>query len=750
MSAAMSAEPHVHSHSHHPPPAADAARDPVCGMSVDPVKTPHHADHAGESYFFCSAGCRQKFVADPAKYLAPKPAPAPSGAVWTCPMHPEVRQSAPGPCPICGMALEPLEPAAGDNPELAAMSRRFWVSLGLSLPVAALGMFAEHARFAPWLEFALATPVVLWGGAPFFARAWSSIRSLRLNMFTLIGLGTGIAYLDSVASLAIPTLPAYFEAAAVIVTLVLLGQVLELKARARTGNAIRALLDLAPKTARRIARDGGEADVPLAEVKPADLLRVRPGEKVPVDGIVEDGHGAVDEALLTGEAMPVAKGPGDTVTAGTINGSGSFVMRAQRVGSDTLLAQIVALVASAQRSRAPIQSLADRVSAWFVPAVAVVAVVTFLVWWLAAAAPALGLVNAVAVLIIACPCALGLATPMAVMVGTGRGARSGILVRNAEALQLFERVDTLAFDKTGTLTEGKPRLVAIDAEPGFTEDEVLGLAAAVERGSEHPLAAALIAAAGARGLVLAEARDFRSVAGEGVAALVAGRNVAVGNRRFLQSAGVTVRDIAAEGQTVILVAIDGKLAGFLALADPVKPNAAATVAALKAAGLRLVMLTGDRREAAEAVACALALDDYVAELSPQQKAETVRRLAAEGRTVAMAGDGVNDAPALAAASVGIAMGTGADVALESAAITLLRGDLSAILRARHLSRATMRNIRENLFLAFVFNALAVPIAAGVLYPVTGLLLSPMIASAAMSASSLAVVGNALRLGRVRL
>ena len=752
MSAAAS-----HHHSHLP---SGGVRDPVCGMSVDPATAQHRAEHAGETYVFCGRGCREKFVADPAKYLsarpapAPVPAPAPRGTIWTCPMHPEVRQDAPGPCPICGMALEPLEPAAaGDNPELAAMSRRFWVSLVLTVPVAALGMFGAHVPFASWIEFTFATPVVLWGGAPFFARAWTSIKTRRLNMFTLIGLGTGIAYLDSVASLALPTLPAYFEAAAVIVTLVLLGQVLELKARAQTGNAIRALLDLAPKTARRISQAGGEADVPLAEVRHGDLLRVRPGEKVPVDGSVVEGQSAVDEAMLTGEAMPVGKAPDDTVTAGTINGSGSFVLRAERVGSDTLLAQIVALVAAAQRSRAPIQSLADRVSAWFVPTVALIAILTFLVWWLAASAPALGLVNAVAVLIIACPCALGLATPMAVMVGTGRGARSGILVRNAEALQLFERVDTLAIDKTGTLTEGKPRLVAIHAEPGFTEDEMLGFAAAVERASEHPLAAAVTAAARARGLAIAEAHDFRSVAGEGVAAVVAGRNVRVGNRRFLQAAGVAAGDDqAAEqaAQTVIMVAIDGKQAGFLAHADPVKPNAAATVAALREAGLRLVMLTGDRRGAAAAVARAVAIADFAAELSPQQKAEAVRRLAAEGHTVAMAGDGVNDAPALAAAAVGIAMGTGADVALESAAITLLRGDLSAILRARHLSRATMRNIRENLFLAFVFNAIAVPIAAGVLYPATGLLLNPMIASAAMSASSLAVVGNALRLGRVRL
>ncbi len=732
-------------HHHHADPVAGAARDPVCGMSVDPDKTPHRAAHDGEDYFFCGNGCRQKFVADPQKYLAPKPtlAAPPKTAVWTCPMHPEVRQSAPGPCPLCGMALEPLEPAAGaPNPELAEMSRRFWVSLVLTLPVAALGMVAAPWPPAPWIEFVLATPVVLWGGAPFFQRAWASIKTRHLNMFTLIGLGTGIAYLDSVASLVLP-LPSYFEAASVIVTLVLLGQVLELKARQKTGDAIRALLDLAPKSARRIG-ESGEADVPLAEVNPGDRLRVRPGEKVPVDGVVLDGHSAVDEAMLTGEAMPVVKKNGDKVVAGTLNGSGSFAMRAERVGSATLLAQIVALVAAAQRTRAPIQSLADSVSAWFVPAVAAIAAVTFIAWWVVAGSPALGLVNAVAVLIIACPCALGLATPLAVMVGTGRGARAGILVRNAEALQLLERVDVLAFDKTGTLTEGRPRLVAISAAPGFSEDEVLALAAAVERGSEHPLAAAMIEAARARGLVLAEAHDFRSVAGEGVAANVAGRSVLVGNRRYLEAAGVVAEDGA------VLVAVGAKYAGSLTLADPVKANAAATAAALRAAGLRLVMLTGDRREAAAEVARAVGIDEFHAELSPQQKAEAVRRLAAEGRKVAMAGDGVNDAPALAVASVGIARGTGADVALESAGVTLLKGDLAALLRARRLSRATMRNIRENLFLAFVFNALAVPVAAGVLYPVTGLLLSPMIASAAMSASSLAVVGNALRLSRAKL
>jgi P-type Cu+ transporter len=758
----MSADTHIHAHTH--------ARDPVCGMSVDPATARHRTHSAGEDYYFCSRFCLEKFTADPDKYRAPRaappaPAPAPAHATWTCPMHPQVRAVAPGPCPICGMALEPLEPneAGADNPELAAMTRRFWVSLALSLPVAALGMTGVGGRGAAWIELALATPVVLWGGAPFFARAWASLLGLHLNMFTLIGLGTGIAYLESVAGFFAPGLfppsfrahdgsvPLYFEAAAVVVTLVLLGQMLELKARAETGGAIRALLDLAPKTARRIAADGSERDVALAEVAKGDFLRVRPGEKIPVDGKIEDGHGAVDEAMLTGEPMPVAKAAGDTVAAGTINGSGSFVMRAERVGRDTLLAQIVALVASAQRSRAPIQSLADKVSAWFVPAVVAMACATFIAWWLAGV-PALGFVNAVAVLIIACPCALGLATPIAVMVGTGRGARAGVLVRNAEALQRLERVDTLAIDKTGTLTEGRPRVVAVHAEAGFGENELLRVAASVERGSEHPLGAAVIAAAAARGLALAPSSDFSSVAGEGVAATVEGRRVAIGNRRFLQALGAApgaeARDEA--GRTIVLIAIDARHAGTIALADPIKATAAAALAALVADGLRVVMLTGDGSAAAAAVAGALGIGEVSAGLSPQGKEDAIKRLAAAGRRVAMAGDGVNDAPALACADVGIAMGTGADVALESAAVTLLKGDLGGILRARHLSRAVMANIRQNLVLAFAFNALAIPIAAGALYPATGLLLNPMIASAAMSASSLAVVANALRLRRVRL
>ena len=742
-------------------------------MSVDPATAKHRLEHDGHRHYFCSRGCLDKFAAAPAKYLEPHPAPSapvPAGMIWTCPMHPEVQRAAPGPCPICGMALEPMTPAAatGDNPELAVMSRRFWVCLALAVPVAAIGMLGLMGRLFGWIEFALATPVVLWGGAPFFARAWASLVHRSLNMFTLIGLGTGIAYLYSLVAFFAPELfppsfggqdgaiPVYFEAASIIVTLVLLGQMLELKARAQTGNAIRALLDLAPKTARRIGSGGSERDVALDQIMLGDRLRVRPGEKVPVDGIVEDGGSAVDEAMLTGEAMPVAKGPGDRVTGGTLNASGSFVMRAERVGSATLLAQIVALVAAAQRSRAPIQTIADRVSAWFVPAVAAIAALTFMVWALIGA-PGLGLVNAVAVLIIACPCALGLATPMAIMVGTGRGARAGVLVREADALQRLEQVDTLCIDKTGTLTEGKPRVETVVAAPGFDENNMLRLAAAVERASEHPLAAAIIAAAEARGLAIATAQGFASSTGKGVAASVEGRQVAVGTASFLAASGAApdalgprVEALRASGETVIFVAIDGKAAGLLGLADPIKSSAAATLAALRAEGLRIVMLTGDGASTAAAVARTLGLDEFAAELLPELKADAVRRLMQQGRTVAMAGDGVNDAPALAAAAVGIAMGTGADVALESAAITLLKGDLAGILRARRLSRAIMRNIRQNLGLAFLFNALAIPVAAGVLYPATGLLLNPMIASAAMSLSSVSVIGNALRLRRLKL
>jgi len=768
-------------HHHHAAPAPEdkggaKVKDLVCGMSVDPAKTPHRATHQGQDYFFCGAKCREKFLADPEKYLAPAPsappaaAPAPAGTIWTCPMHPEIRRDAPGPCPICGMALEPLhpEPASAPNPELADMTRRFWIGLVFAVPVAVLAMAGEYL---PVVQLVLATPVVLWAGWPFFVRGWASIVHRSPNMFTLIALGTGIAYLDSVVATLFPGLfpaafasmhgavPVYFEAAAVITVLVLLGQVLELRARAATGAAIRALLDLAPKMARRIAPDGSEADIPLEHVGRGDRLRVRPGEKVPVDGIVTEGASAVDESMITGEPMPVDKAPGDKVTGATLNTTGSFVMRAERIGSETLLAQIVALVAKAQRSRAPIQSLADRVAAWFVPAVVFVAILTAFAWSFFGPAPALAfaLVNAVAVLIIACPCALGLATPMSIMVGTGRGARAGVLFRDAEALQLLSEIDTLLVDKTGTLTEGKPRLAAVGAASGSDEREVLRLAASLERQSEHPLSAAIVKGARERALTLAEAHDFRAITGKGVTGTVDGKTVAVGNFALLESLGigadalpVEAKERRQQGETVMFVASDGKLAGFIAVADPVKASTPAAIAALRRDGVRVIMATGDNRATGLAVAQRLGIDDVEAELLPAHKAAIVEKYRTEGRKVAMAGDGVNDAPALAAATVGIAMGTGADVALESAGVTLVKGDLDGILRARHLSRAVMRNIKQNLFFAFVFNSLAVPIAAGVLYPVWGLLLNPMIASAAMSMSSVTVITNALRLRRTKL
>jgi Cu+-exporting ATPase len=768
-------------------------RDPVCGMRVDPASATHSAEHAGQSYFFCSRGCRDKFVADPDKYVggaaaheaavkrpAPGalPEPGASEVLWTCPMHPEIVRNAPGACPICGMALEPMTPTAADavNPELADMTRRFWVGVALSVPLVAI-LTAEHLGrpFLPegwsrWVQFLLATPVVLWGGAPFFERGWASLVARRLNMFTLIALGTGVAWAYSVVAAVAPGIfPAsfrtpeggvelYFEAAAVIVTLVLLGQVLELRARSQTSSAIRALLDLAPKRARLVRENGSEEDIDLARVVPGDRLRVRPGEKVPVDGVVVEGHSAVDESMISGEPVPVEKAPGDKVTGATVNGTGGFVMRAERVGRETLLSQIVAMVAAAQRSRAPIQSLVDTISAWFIPAVILVAVLAFVAWsiWGPPPAMAFALVNAVAVLIIACPCALGLATPMSIMVGTGRGARAGVLVRNAEALELTEKVATLVVDKTGTLTEGRPRLVGIEALPGFGEDELLRLVATLERGSEHPLAAAIVAGAAEKGLKLGEAGEFRSKTGKGVVGTVEGRRVAAGNRALLEELGVDPGDLPQraeaqrqEGRTVMLLAVDDLAAGLVAVADPIKESAAAAIEALREDGIRVVMLTGDSRTTAEAVARRLGIDRVRAEVLPDQKAAEVKRLQAEGK-VAMAGDGINDAPALAQADVGIAMGTGADVAMESAAVTLLKGDLQGIVRARRLSRATMRNIRENLFFAFIFNALAVPIAAGVLYPVSGLLLNPMIASAAMSLSSVLVIGNALRLRGVRL
>ena len=756
-------------------------RDPVCGMKVDP----HHAKggtlhHDGHEYAFCNLRCREKFAADPGEFLHPKPARQPAAAEYFCPMHPEVVATAPGDCPLCGMALEPREVLAEESsPELKDMTRRFWTSLVFAVPVFLLGMSdlipgmpVQHAlghRLA-WIEFLLATPAVLWSGWPLFQRAWISLRTMHPNMFTLIGVGAGVAYAFSVvATIAPALLPAsvgghgeptiYFEPAAVIVSLVLLGQVLELRARSRTRGALQALLGLAPKTARRLLEDGAERDVPLAEVKHGDRLRVRPGEKVPVDGLVLEGSSSVDESMVTGEPMPVEKGPGDKVTGATLNGTGSFVVRAERVGSETLLAQIVRMVSEAQRTRAPIQGLADKVSAWFVPTVFAVAVATFAAWMLVGPEPRFGhaLVNAVAVLIIACPCALGLATPMSIMVGTGRGAAAGVLIRNAEALETMEKVDTLVVDKTGTLTEGKPRLVAIQPLGGFAEGDLLALAASIERASEHPLGHAIVQGALERGVVLQPVSDFRSITGKGIAGKAGNRSVAVGNAALLAELGVDAagllhpaEQLRADGQTVMFVAVNGKPAGLLGVADPVKPSTAEALRTLREEGVRVVMLTGDSRTTAEAVARKLGIEEFEADVLPARKGEVVKRLRDQGRIVAMAGDGINDAPALAAADVGIAMGTGTDVAMESAGITLVKGDLRGIVRARRLSRAAMRNIRQNLFFAFAYNTLGVPIAAGVLYPIFGLLLSPMIASAAMSLSSVSVISNALRLRSVHI
>ena len=767
-------------HGHAAHDAWDAARDPVCGMSVDPAGARYRSEYAGTTYFFCGARCLERFAAAPERFVgASKPAPAAvqgmvQGALWTCPMHPEIVRDAPGSCPICGMALEPMIPAAGaeENPELADMTRRFWASFALSAPLLAVAMlWHAPSPSVVWLQLALATPVVLWGGAPFFRRGWESVVNRSLNMFTLIALGTGVAYLYSLAAALAPGIfpasfrtsgggvPLYFEAAAVITTLVLLGQVLELRARSQTSGAIRALLDLAPKRARLVRDDGSDADIALEAVMPGQRLRVRPGEKVPVDGVVLDGTSAIDEAMISGEPLPVEKVAGDRVTGATLNTTGSFVMRAERVGGDTLLAQIVAMVAAAQRSRAPIQRLVDIVAGWFVPAVIAVAVVAFVAWALFGPPPAMGfaLLNAVAVLIIACPCALGLATPMAIMVGTGRGARLGVLVRNAEALELMEKLDTLVIDKTGTLTEGRPVLSEVVALGDAAPDELLRLAASLERASEHPLAAAIARGAEMRGLALAAPSDFRSQTGKGAVGRVDGRKIAVGNAALMASLGIDAAALAEraeplrrEGQGVVLVAIDGKPAGLIAVADPIKANAGEALAALRDEGIRVVMVSGDSRVTAEAVARQLGIDEVIAEVLPDQKAAAVKRLQDAGRFVGMAGDGINDAPALAQAQIGIAMGSGADVAMESAQVTLVKGDLQGIVRARRLSRATMRNIRQNLFFAFVFNALAVPIAAGAFYPLFGLLLNPMIASAAMSLSSLTVVSNALRLRRTPL
>ncbi|MCH8154267.1 MAG: copper-translocating P-type ATPase [Proteobacteria bacterium] len=702
---------------------------------------------------------------------------------YTCPMHPEVVRDAPGDCPICGMALEPviivLEEAP--NPELVDMTRRFWVSLALTLPVFVIamadlvpGLSLERLASAQawgWVQFVIASPVILWGGKPFFERGWTSLVTRNLNMFTLIAIGTGVAYLYSLVATLVPgifpdafrgedgSVAVYFEAAAVIITLVLLGQVLELKARSQTSNAIKALLGLAPKTARVVRPDGSEEDVPLDRVHPGDMLRVRPGEKVPVDGVVIEGSSSIDESMITGEPIPVEKVAGDRVTGATINGTGGFVMEAQRVGADTLLAQIVRMVSEAQRSRAPIQRLADVVAGYFVPVVVLAAIVTFVVWGLFGPDPAMAyaIINAVAVLIIACPCALGLATPMSIMVGTGRGATVGVLIKNAEALEIMEKVDTLVVDKTGTLTEGKPRLTRVVPAAGVDEGELLRLAASLERGSEHPLAAAIVAGAQERDLALEEAKDFESVTGKGVTGRVGGRRVALGNLKLLEQLGIDpaglearAEDLRREGETVMFFAIDGRAAGLIGVADPIKESTPEAIRVLQADGVKIVMLTGDNRTTAEAVGRRLGLDDIEAEVLPEQKGEVVKRLQAEGRIVAMAGDGINDAPALAQAQVGIAMGTGTDVAMESAGVTLVKGDLRGIARARRLSRATMRNIRQNLFWAFIYNSLGVPIAAGVLYPIFGLLLSPMLAAAAMSFSSVSVIGNALRLRKLAL
>jgi Cu+-exporting ATPase len=752
-------------------------------MDVDPHMAKHRHEHAGRTYYFCSAGCRTKFAADPERYLgerAPQ-APVSSDTIYTCPMHPEVRQVGPGSCPICGMALEPLDVTAetGPNPELADMTRRFWIGLVLTVPVVFLEMgghlFDLHAFLSPqasnWLQLLLATPVVLWAGWPFFERGWASLQSRNLNMFTLIALGTGVAWVYSIIATLVPgifppgfrgmdgAVAVYFEAAAVITVLVLLGQVLELRARERTSGAIKALLDLAPKTARRLREDGSDEEVTLDLVLSGDRLRVRPGDRVPVDGEVFEGASAVDESMVTGEALPVEKQPGAKVIGGTLNGQGSFVMRAEKVGKETMLARIVQMVAEAQRSRAPIQRLADQVSGWFVPIVVLVAALAFVAWWVFGPSPALayGLIAAVSVLIIACPCALGLATPMSIMVGVGRGAGLGVLIKNAEALERLEKVDTIVVDKTGTLTEGKPKVTAIVPLSDMSEADLLRLAASLERASEHPLAAAIVKAAEERGVALSTTDDFRSITGKGVVGTVEGVSVALGNRALMEELEVDIAGAAAradefrrEGATVMYVARGSELAGLIAVADPVKASTPSALEALRQAGVRIVMLTGDNRTTAEAVARRLGIDEVEAEVLPEQKSAVVKRLREKGRVVAMAGDGVNDAPALAAADVGIAMGTGTDVAIESAGVTLVKGDLAAIARARTLSAATMRNIRQNLFFAFIYNALGVPVAAGVLYPFLGLLLSPVIAAAAMALSSVSVIANALRLRTVHV
>jgi P-type Cu+ transporter len=758
-------------------------KDPVCGMQFYLERAAGKFEYHGTTYYFCNKSCLEKFRLDPEKHLVPavrprsQPEMTEAPGLYICPMDPEVRQNKPGVCPKCGMALE-LQTASleeEENPELAVMKRRFWISLLLTAPILLIAMgemiLKTTVNGSVWFQLVLATPVVLWGGLPFFQRGWASIINRSLNMFTLIAVGTGTAYAYSVIAVLFPRLlpdsfighhgvPAvYFEASAAITTLVLLGQVLELRARSQTGSAIRALLGLVPKTARIVGADGSETDIPLDQVKPGDQLRVRPGEKVPVDGAILEGESSIDESLVTGEPMPVEKSRGNNVTGGTINGTGSFIMKAQRVGSDTLLAQIVRMVSEAQRSRAPIQRLADRVSSFFVPAVILASIATFVIWGMAGPEPRMvyALVNAVAVLIIACPCALGLATPMSVVVGTGRGARAGVLIKNAEALELLEKVDTLVVDKTGTLTEGKPKLASIESSGDYSESELLRLAASLEQGSEHALAAAIVSGAADKGLQLAKASEFRSITGKGIMGLVDGHSVAVGNKGLLEQleidAGDLLRsaeDLRSKGQTVMLVAIDQAPAGLLCVADPLKASAEEAVHNLHQQGIHIVMLTGDSKTTAEIVARRLGIDSFEAEVSPGRKGEVVKRLQAQGRIVAMAGDGINDAPALAQAHVGIAMGTGADVAIQSAGITLVKGDLRGVVRAIKLSRNTMRNIRQNLFFAFIYNVLGVPVAGGVLYPVFALLLNPMIASAAMTFSSVSVISNALRLRKMEL
>jgi len=772
------------------------AIDPVCGMAVSLKTAAGSFEYNGQTYYFCSRHCLAKFHSKPESFLNRPAAPMMTQPVgiqrakpsqkttsFTCPMHPEIVRDAPGSCPICGMALEPrtVSLEEEENPELAQMSRRFWVCVGLSIPLLIIGMSelipsATLERVVPmgvrgWIELGIATPVVLWGALPFFVHAWQSLVNRALNMFTLIGVGVGVAYLFSVIAKLFPEIfpqsfrdasgnvPIYFEAAAVSTTLVLLGQVLELRARSRTGTAIKALLGLAPKTARRIRADGSDEDVPLEHVKVGDKLRVRPGEKIPVDGVVIEGTSAVDESMISGEPIPLAKQPGDRLIGATVNGTGSFVMQAERVGAETLLAQIVQMVADAQRSRAPIQRLADLVSAYFVPTVFAISVFTFLVWsfWGPEPRMAHGLVNAVAVLIIACPCALGLATPMSIMVASGKGAETGVLFKNAEAIEVLRQIDTLVVDKTGTLTEGKPKLVSLIALPDFDEETLLRLAATLERSSEHPLAAAIVAEAVARGIEQGNTRDFASVTGKGLKGEVDGHQVSLGNQALAAELSIDLDNLInraealrADGQTVLFVGVDGKAAGLIGIADPIKATSVEAVKQLHAENVRIVILTGDSETTARTVAAKLQIDEVVAGVLPNEKAAVVKRLQAEGRRVAMAGDGINDAPALAQADVGMAMGTGTDVAMKSAAVTLVKGDLRGIVRAIRLSRATMKNIKQNLFFAFVYNALGVPVAAGVLYPFFGLLLSPMIAAAAMSFSSVSVIANALRLRKARI